>query len=124
MEESIKTVADSTETVKSEASAILEKASDVSTKARDAVDGALSRGIEGAKNLLSVFEEKRTEVSSKLVGAVTNAVGGASSSTNRDLPLSTDNQPLLSCERGGETPWWKNCCGVLDLLKTSTSTTK
>uniref|UniRef100_A0A1J3JPH1 Uncharacterized protein n=1 Tax=Noccaea caerulescens TaxID=107243 RepID=A0A1J3JPH1_NOCCA len=117
-----KTVADSTETVKSEAAAAPEKVSDVSTKARDAVDGALSRGIEGAKNLLSVFEEKRTEVSSKLVGAVSNAVGGASSSTSRDLPLSTDNQPLLTGERGGETtPWWKNCCGVLDLLKTSTT---
>ncbi|ESQ51645.1 hypothetical protein EUTSA_v10017317mg [Eutrema salsugineum] len=119
-----KTVAASTETVKTEAAAAPEKVSDVSTQARDAVDNALSRGIEGAKSLLHVFEEKRTEVSSKLVGAVTNAVGGASSSTvaSRDLPISTDNQPLLSGERGVETtPWWKNCCGVLDLLKTSTT---
>ncbi|KAL1190635.1 hypothetical protein V5N11_000124 [Cardamine amara subsp. amara] len=116
-----KTVASSAETVKTEAP---KKVSDVSTKAREVVDNALSKGLEGAKNLLHTFEEKRTEVSSKLVGAVTNVVGGASSSTvaSRDLPVSTDNQPLLSGDRGVETtPWWKNCCGVLDLLKTSTT---
>ncbi|CAH2059978.1 unnamed protein product [Thlaspi arvense] len=120
------TVAASTETVKTEAAASTEKAAatkeKLTTQARDAVDSALSKGIEGAKSLLHVFEEKRTEVSSKVVGAVSNAVSGASSSTNRDLPISIDNQPLLAGERGVETtPWWKNCCGVLDLLKTSTT---
>ncbi|EOA28009.1 hypothetical protein CARUB_v10024186mg [Capsella rubella] len=115
------TVAASAETVKTEAAAAPEKVSGVSTQARDAVDSALSRGIEGAKSLLQTFEEKRTEVSSKLVGAVSNAVGGASSSTvaNRDLPVSTDNQPLLAS--GETTPWWKNCCGVLDLFKKDTT---
>ncbi|XP_013633330.1 PREDICTED: uncharacterized protein LOC106339047 [Brassica oleracea var. oleracea] len=61
--------------------------------ARNAVENALSRGIEGAKFLLHVFEEKRTEVSSKHVGAVTNASDGASSSStvaSRDLLVSTD----------------------------------
>ncbi|CAN6833889.1 unnamed protein product, partial [Brassica oleracea var. botrytis] len=66
---------------------------DGSTQARNAVENALSRGIEGAKFLLHVFEEKRTEVSSKHVGAVTNASDGASSSStvaSRDLLVSTD----------------------------------
>ncbi|KFK31248.1 hypothetical protein AALP_AA6G087700 [Arabis alpina] len=124
--EAAATVAATTETVKTEAAAATEKSSSVTTKAQEAVDNALSRGIEGAKNLLHVFEEKRTEVSSRVVGAVSNAVGGASSSTvaTRDLPISTDNQPLLSGERGVETtPWWKNCCGVLDLLKSTSSST-
>ncbi|CAN8315462.1 unnamed protein product [Cochlearia groenlandica] len=124
-----KTVAATSETVKTEAAASAEKAATtkekMTTQARDAVDNALSKGIAGAKNFLNVFEEKRTEVSSKLVGAVTNVVGGGASSSTvatRDLPVSTDNQPLLSGERGAETtPWWKNCCGVLDLLKTSTT---
>ncbi|KAF8108742.1 hypothetical protein N665_0104s0064 [Sinapis alba] len=117
-----KTVAATTETVKTEAEAAPGK---VSTQARDVVDNVMSRGIEGAKSLFHVMEEKKTELSSKLVGAVTNVVGGASSSTtvaSRDLPISTDNQPLLTGERGVDrTPWWKNCCGVLDLLKTSTT---
>ncbi|WZY90106.1 hypothetical protein YC2023_046841 [Brassica napus] len=66
---------------------------DGSTQARNAVENAPSRGIEGAKSLLHVFEEKRTEVSSKHVGAVTNASDGASSSStvaSRDLLVSTD----------------------------------
>ncbi|KAJ4903310.1 hypothetical protein Rs2_17261 [Raphanus sativus] len=119
------TVAATTETVKTEAEAAPGKVSGVSTQAREAVENVMSRGIEGAKSLFHGLEEKKTEISSKLVGAVTNVVGGASSSTtvaSRDLPISTDNQPLLTGERGVDaTPWWKNCCGVLDLLKTSTT---
>ncbi|KAL0897253.1 hypothetical protein Bca101_081214 [Brassica carinata] len=119
------TVAATTETVKTEAEAAPGKLSGVSTQARDVVENVMSRSIEGAKSLFHGLEEKKTELSSKLVGAVTNVVGGASSSTtvaSRDLPISTDNQPLLTGERGVETtPWWKNCCGVLDLLKTSTT---
>ncbi|CAN7018592.1 hypothetical protein F2Q70_00028188 [Brassica cretica] len=119
------TVAATTETVKTEAEAAPGKVSDVSTQARDVLGNYMSRGIEGAKTLIHGLEEKKTEVSTKLVGAFTNAVGGASSSTtvaSRDLPISTDNQPLLTGERGVDTtPWWKNCCGVLDLLKTSTT---
>ncbi|CAA0373717.1 hypothetical protein AtNW77_Chr2g0250831 [Arabidopsis thaliana] len=114
------TVAASVETVKTEAAAAPDKASGVSTQAKDAVDKAFSRGIEGAKSLLQTFEAKSSDISSKLVGGVTNLVSGASSSTvaNRDLPVSTDNQPLLAS--GETTPWWKNCCGVLDLFKKDT----
>ncbi|CAN6996892.1 unnamed protein product [Brassica rapa subsp. trilocularis] len=119
------TVAASTETVKSEAAAAPEKVSNVSTQAREVVDNVLSKGFEGFNTLLHGFEEKKTDISSKIVDVATKAVAGASSSTtveNRDVPISTDNQPLLAGERGAETtPWWKNCCGVLDLLKTSTS---
>ncbi|XP_010510269.1 PREDICTED: uncharacterized protein LOC104786537 [Camelina sativa] len=115
-----KTVSASAETVKTEAAAAPEKVSGVSTQAKDAVDSALSRGIDGAKSLLQTFEEKRTEVSSKLVEGFSNAVSGASSSTvaSRDLPVSTDNQPLLASRE--TTRWWKNCCGVVDLFKKDT----
>ncbi|CAL9235030.1 hypothetical protein ISN45_Aa04g016250 [Arabidopsis thaliana x Arabidopsis arenosa] len=115
-----KTVEASTETVKTEAEAAPKKASDLSTQAKDAMDKGISRGIEGAKSLLQTFEAKSSDISSKLVGGVTNLVSGASSSTvaSRDLPVSTDNQPLLASRE--TTPWWKNCCGVLDLFKKDT----
>ncbi|RID66739.1 hypothetical protein BRARA_D01857 [Brassica rapa] len=70
-----------------------ESVTSIAESARNAVENAPSRGIEGAKSLLHVFEEKRTEVSSKHVGAVTNASDGASSSStvaSRDLLVSTD----------------------------------
>ncbi|CAH2038743.1 unnamed protein product [Thlaspi arvense] len=90
---------------------------------KDAVDNVVTRGIDGAKSLLHSLEEKKGEVSSKILGAVSHFTGSADSAAttaNGDLPVSTDNQPLLSAgDRGIETatPWWKNCCGVLDLLK-------
>lgn len=62
---------------------------------KDAVDNVVSRGIEGAKSLLHNLEEKKGEVSSKIVGAVSQFTGSADSSAttaNRDLPVSTDNQ--------------------------------
>ncbi|EOA39254.1 hypothetical protein CARUB_v10012251mg [Capsella rubella] len=94
---------------------------------KDAVDNVVSRSIDGAKSLVHGLEEKKGEVSSKILGAVTHFTGSADSATttaNRDLPVSTDNQPLLATgDREVETPWWKNCCGVLDLLKTSSSST-
>ncbi|XP_010457783.1 PREDICTED: uncharacterized protein LOC104739206 [Camelina sativa] len=77
---------------------------------KDAVHNVVSRGIDGAKSLVHNLEEKKGEVSSKIVGAVTHFTGSA------------DNQPLLAAgDREVETPWWKNCCEVLDLLKTSSS---
>ncbi|CAH8251375.1 unnamed protein product [Arabidopsis lyrata] len=92
---------------------------------KDAVDNVVSRGIDGAKTLLHGLEEKKGEVSSKILGAVTHFTGSADSAAttaNRDLPVSTDDQPLLAAgDREVETPWWKNCCGVLDLLKASSS---
>ncbi|XP_010557144.1 PREDICTED: uncharacterized protein LOC104826235 [Tarenaya hassleriana] len=116
----------SVETVKAEASSAPKKLADsLLPQVKDAVDGAVSRGIEGAKSLLHSLEEKKGEVSSKLVEAVKHAAAGVSgsadSAASRDVTVSADNQPLLaSGERAVEsTPWWKNCCGVLDLLKTS-----
>lgn len=119
------TVAASTETVKSEAAAAPEKVSNVSTQvcffvtltsfyvyvvrkaktycnmtvlclqAREVVDNVLSKGFEGINTLLHGFEEKKTDISSKIVDVATKAVAGASSSTtveSRDVPISTDNQ--------------------------------
>ncbi|CAA7026413.1 unnamed protein product [Microthlaspi erraticum] len=88
---------------------------------KDAVDNVVTRGIDGAKSLLHNLEEKKDEVSSKIIGAVSHFTG--SSATNRDLPVSSDNQPLLA---SGETttPWWNDCCGVIDLLKESSSSTR
>lgn len=113
---------------------------------KDAVDNVVTRGIDGAKSLLHNLEEKKDEVSSKIIGAVSHFTG--------DLPVSSDNQvrikenfrflyleekldvgdkflcfffsqlqPLLAA---GETttPWWNDCCGVLDLLKESSSSTR
>ncbi|KAJ4903313.1 hypothetical protein Rs2_17264 [Raphanus sativus] len=117
-----KTVAASTETVKTDSATAPEKVFDGSTQTRDAVeDNATTRDTEGAKSLLHVFDEKRAEVSSKLVGAVTNASDGASSNTtvaSRELLVSTDNQPLLATgDHGVETTTcWKECCGVLELM--------
>ncbi|KAG2324054.1 hypothetical protein Bca52824_006782 [Brassica carinata] len=90
---------------------------------KDAVDNVVSKGIDGAKSLLHNLKENKGQVSSKIVGAVSQfAVVADSSATtaDRDLPVSTDNQPLLAA---GETatPWWKSCCEVLDLLKASSS---
>jgi len=62
---------------------------------KDAVDNVVSRGIDGAKTLLHGLEEKKDEVSSKIMGAVTHFTGSADSAAttaNRDLPVSTDNQ--------------------------------
>ncbi|CAN8295291.1 unnamed protein product [Cochlearia groenlandica] len=94
---------------------------------KDTVNNVVTRSIDGGKSLIRGLEEKKGEVSSKIVGAVSNFSSNADSSAttaNRDLPVSTDNQPLLTTgDRGVETatPWWKNCCGVLDLLKTTSS---
>ena len=94
---------------------------------KDAVDNVVSRGIEGAKSLLHNLEEKKGEVSSKIVGAVSQFTGGSADSSattaNRDLPVSTDNQPLLASDET-VTPWWKSCCEILDLLKASSSSTR
>lgn len=62
---------------------------------KDAVDNVVSRGIEGAKTLLHGLEEKKDEVSSKILGAVTHFTGSADSTAttaNHELPVSTDNQ--------------------------------
>ncbi|CAN6883814.1 unnamed protein product [Brassica oleracea var. botrytis] len=109
---------------------ILEKATSALSEAaktdvfKDAVDNAVSRGIEGGKSLLHNLEEKKGEVSSKIVGAVSQFTGGGAYSSattaDRDLPVSTDNQPLLA-SRETATPWWKSCCEILDLLKASSS---
>ncbi|KAJ4872609.1 Uncharacterized protein Rs2_00754 [Raphanus sativus] len=92
---------------------------------KDAVDNVVSRGIDGAKSLLHNLEENKGQVSSKIVGAVSQFAGGSADSSatttaDRDLPMSTDNQPLLGA---GETatPWWKSCCEILELLKASSS---
>lgn len=67
---------------------------DGKNQAKDTMDNFLSRGIDGTKSLLQTLDDKRGEISSKVVGAVTNVVQGASSSTSRDLPVSTDNQVI------------------------------
>lgn len=62
---------------------------------KDAVDNVVSRGIDGAKSLVHGLEEKKGEVASKILGAVTHFTGSADSAAttaNRDLPVSTDNQ--------------------------------
>ncbi|KAL0723825.1 hypothetical protein Bca4012_038424 [Brassica carinata] len=109
---------------------ILEKATSALGEAaktdvlKDAVDNVVSKGIDGAKSLLHNLKENKGQVSSKIVGAVSQFAGGSADSSattaDRDLPVSTDNQPLLAA---GETatPWWKSCCEVLDLLKASSS---
>lgn len=58
---------------------------------KDVVDNVVTRGIDGAKSLLHGLEEKKDEVSSKIMGAVSHFTGSADSA-NRDLPVSTDNQ--------------------------------
>lgn len=64
---------------------------------KDAVDNVVSRGIDGAKSLLHNLEENKGQVSSKIVGAVSQFAGGSADSSatttaDRDLPMSTDNQ--------------------------------
>lgn len=62
---------------------------------KDVVDNVVTRGIDGAKSLLHGLEEKKDEVSSKIMDAVSHFTGSADSAAataNSDLPVSTDNQ--------------------------------
>ncbi|CAH8339867.1 unnamed protein product [Eruca vesicaria subsp. sativa] len=63
---------------------------------KDAVENVVSRGIDGAKSMLHNLEEKKGEVSTKIVGAVSQFAGSAYSSAtaaaNRDFAVSADNQ--------------------------------
>ncbi|VVA90202.1 unnamed protein product [Arabis nemorensis] len=113
-------------------SALSEAKETVTTSAKtdvmkDAVDNVVTRGIDGAKSLLHGLEEKKDEVSSKIMDAVSHFTGStdsAASTANGDLPVSTENQPLLAAGDREAEPWWKICCGVLDLLKASSSSTR
>ncbi|KFK42970.1 hypothetical protein AALP_AA1G062900 [Arabis alpina] len=91
---------------------------------KDAVDNVVTRGIDGAKSMLHNLEEKKDEVSSKILEAVSHLTDSAAATANSDLPVSTDNQPLLAAGDREAEPWWKICCGVLDILKASLSSTK
>ncbi|CAN8306091.1 unnamed protein product [Cochlearia groenlandica] len=102
------------------ADSVLEKATSVLGEAKetvttktdtvkDPVDNVVTRGIDGAKSMLHNLEERKDEVSSKILGAVTHFTGSTDAAA-------TDSQPLLSAGDDGSS-----CRGVVEVLKTLSS---